>query len=246
MATFIIADLHLSESRPILTNAFANFYDRNLILNDKLIIIGDMFDIFVGIDKNSRFQKKIREIILKAQRRGVITMFMHGNRDFLMDEESAAYFGMKLISDFYILPTVNGQALLAHGDQLCMRDKSFRLFRLISKNRFVHALFMAMPLSWRKSIGKKIRNSSKNKEPQRATENYLEDATFKSAGATFLLRARCQILIHGHFHVFGGENDAFDEGLHRLGLGMWSSHYSYIKVDRNEIKLVQRSMEKNF
>ena len=38
----------------------------NLYLNDKLIIAGDMFDFFVGVDRNSRFQQRIRQIILKG------------------------------------------------------------------------------------------------------------------------------------------------------------------------------------
>ena len=76
MATFIIADLHLSENKPVLTNAFANFYEKNLYLNDHLIIAGDLFDMFVGVDKNSRFHKRIRDIVLNAKKRGVTTYFV--------------------------------------------------------------------------------------------------------------------------------------------------------------------------
>lgn len=150
MATYIIADLHLSESKPILTNALANFYDNNLYLNDKLIIAGDMFDFFVGVDRNSRFQQRIRQIILKAKARGIQTLFQCGNRDFLMDKDMAEYFGMKLIRDFYIIPTPDGQALLIHGDQLCLHDRSYQKFRTMSKNKIIRFVFMALPLSWRK------------------------------------------------------------------------------------------------
>ena len=152
MATYIIADLHLSESKPILTNAFANFYDNNLYLNDKLIIAGDMFDFFVGVDRNSRFQQRIRQIILKAKARGIQTLFQCGNRDFLMDKDMAEYFGMKLIRDFYTIPTPDGQALLIHGDQLCLHDRSYQKFRSMSKNKIIRFVFMALPLSWRKKI----------------------------------------------------------------------------------------------
>ena len=65
MATYIIADLHLSENKPLLLNALANFYDKTLILNDRLIILGDMFDVFVGLDPKSAFHQKIRAIISK-------------------------------------------------------------------------------------------------------------------------------------------------------------------------------------
>ena len=115
MATYIIADLHLSESKPILTNAFANFYDNNLYLNDKMIIAGDMSE----------------------------------------------YFGMKLIGDFYIIPTPDGQALLIHGDQLCLHDRSYQKFRTMSKNKIIRFVFMALPLSWRKKIALKIRKKIK-------------------------------------------------------------------------------------
>lgn len=77
-------------------------------------------------------------------------------------------------------------------------------------------------------------------------ENSLNDPNVKEAGAHFLATTGSKILIHGHFHIFGGQNDAFGEDTYRLGLGMWKSQYSYVKIDRGEIKLVQRQMEKNF
>ena len=231
MATFIIADLHLSESQPILTNALSNFYERNTILNDRVIIAGDMFDFFVGVDPNSAFQQKIKAIITKAKQRGVNTLFQAGNRDFLLDESAAEYFGMKLIKDFFILSTSKGKALLIHGDQLCLHDRSYQTFRVFAKNRFVRFCFMLLPLSififlWTNDTGA-----------------YCSGSLF---GKHILKNTGCTLLIHGHFHVFGGEQNAFGEGLSRLGLGMWDSHYSYIKIDRTDFKLVQRAMEKNF
>lgn len=248
MATFIIADLHLSESQPILTNALSNFYERNTILNDRVIIAGDMFDFFVGVDPNSSFQQKIKSIITKAKQRGVNTLFQAGNRDFLLDESAAEYFGMKLIKDFFILSTSKGKALLIHGDQLCLHDRSYQTFRVFAKNRFVRFCFMLLPLSMRTAIAQKIRNKSQQQEKRRAeySEKVLQDPVVKKAGEAFLKNTGCTLLIHGHFHVFGGEQNAFGDGLSRLGLGMWDSHYSYIKIDRTDFKLVQRAMEKNF
>ena len=246
MATFIIADLHLSENKPVLTNAFANFYEKNLYLNDHLIITGDLFDMFVGVDKDSRFHKRIRDIVLNARKRGVTTYFQCGNRDFLMDQEACKFFGMKLIGDFYAIPTVNGHALLIHGDQLCMGDRSYQRFRALSKSRLIRFIFMALPLTWRKTIGKKIRNKSQYKNNERDSDKHLQDEKVKKMGTAFLNNAKCNILIHGHFHVFGGENNAFGPGTHRIGLGIWRNNYSYVKVDRNELRLVQRPMEKNF
>ena len=246
MVTYIIADLHLSENKPLLLNALANFYDKTLILNDRLIILGDMFDVFVGLDPKSAFHQKIRAIISKAHARGVTTLFQRGNRDFLVDSKAADYFCMTLISDFYAIPTVNGNALLMHGDQLCAQDRSYQNFKRFSNNPLVKAVFMCLPLSTRENIGNKIRNKSENRESRNDLERHLNNPNVKKLGRMFLEKAKCKLLIHGHFHVYGGEDNAFGEGTYRLGLGMWDSNFSYIKIDRNELKLVQRKMEKNF
>jgi UDP-2,3-diacylglucosamine hydrolase len=250
MATFIIADLHLSESKPILTNALSNFYERNTILNDKVIIAGDMFDFFVGLDKNSSFHQRIRQIITHAKQRGVITLFQPGNRDFLLSKSDAQYFGMRLIADFYVITTTKGQALIMHGDQLCKHDRSYQTFRTfvrtLSSITIIHWLFIHLPFSVRMAIGNKIRSKSMEKDDPRLSIKALENPIVKKAGAGLLREARCQLLIHGHFHIFGAEQNAFGDNLNRLGLGIWDSHYSYVRIDRNEFKLVQRAMEKNF
>lgn len=246
MATFIIADLHLSEKQPILVNAFANFYERHVYLNDRVIIAGDMFDFFVGVDKQSSFHNRIRQIINKAKQRGITTLFQCGNRDFLMTDNAAKWFGMKLVGDFYKIPTKNGDALIIHGDQLCLHDRKYQRFRLFSKSPIIRSLFLMLPMSMRRSIGQKLRDKSRQQEQARAKVDHLSNPVINKAGEKFLQTTGCNILIHGHFHVYGGENDVFGLKTVRMGLGSWGSHYSYIKVDRNETKMVQRLMEKNF
>lgn len=246
MATFVIADIHLSENNPVLLQSFANFFDRHLYLNDRVIIAGDMFDLFVGIDPNSKLHQSVREIILKARSRGVTTLFQRGNRDFLMTDANAEFFGMKLIGDFYAVPTVKGKALIIHGDQLCMSDRQFKTFRDFSKNPIIRSIFLSLPFSWRKEIGLKIRDKSANKEHEKTSDQTLSSPIAKDLGKIFLEKAKCNILIHGHFHVYGGEDDAYGPNTFRLGLGDWGSRYSYVKIDHNEIKLVRRPMEKNF
>lgn len=246
MAIYIIADLHLSENNPILLNAFSNFYEKNLYLNDRVIIAGDMFDLFVGVDKNSTFHQKVRQIILNGRNRGVTTLFQRGNRDFLMTATMAEYFGMRLVGDFYSLPTVKGHALLIHGDQLCLSDRKYDSFKRFSSNPIMQYLFLSLPISWRNKIGKNIRAKSMAKNHATTSLELLNSPIVKEVGKRFLESAKCNILIHGHFHVFGGEDNVFGENTYRLGLGDCGSRYSYIKIDHNEIKLVQRAMEKNF
>lgn len=246
MSTYIIADLHLAENQPVLINAFSNFYEKITYLNDRVIIAGDMFDVFVGVDDKSNFHQKIRRIIEKASQRGVTTLFQRGNRDFLMTESMANFFGMKLIGNYYSMPTVNGHALIIHGDQLCLADRKFKSFHLFSKNPIIQYIFLALPYSWRLAIGKKVRAKSQKKKHTQTSQKILASEKVQKVGTALLENSKCTILIHGHFHVYGAQKDAFGENTYRLGLGDWGSRYSYVKIDHNETKLIQRSIEKNF
>ena len=50
MRTLFIADLHLSSSRPDITQAFNDFLDTELVDVEALYILGDLFEVWVGDD----------------------------------------------------------------------------------------------------------------------------------------------------------------------------------------------------
>lgn len=244
MATYIISDLHLAENKPVLIKAFECFYHK-LFLNDRLIIAGDLFDFFVGLDPEDRVQQQVRDIVKKAAARGITTYFQGGNRDFLVDGRAADFFGMKLLPEYYVVQTKEGPALLLHGDELCLNDRNFQRFRAMSQNRIVKFLFLHLPLSWRKKIGASIRNKSQAQDDQRhlAPEKY---GIAHDAAQICLERVNAKIMIHGHFHAFGAHQNEFGERTYRFALGCWDNNFSYFVCDRNKLELVQKPMEKLF
>lgn len=245
MSTYIISDLHLSEDNPVLTKAFASFY-RKLMLNDKLIIAGDLFDFFVGLDPSDKLQQQVAQIIKEAGARGVQTYFQVGNRDFLIDKKAADFMGMKLLPDLYTIPTKGGKALLMHGDELCMFDKNFRRYRNLTKNRLVLFLFkLLLPLSIKRKIGAALRKKSKAQESLRELDaNKIK--LIHEAATRYLQATGCSILIHGHFHIYGAHNNEFESCTLRLSLGSWGKFYSYVIVDRTRFNLAQNHLEKLF
>ena len=66
MATYIIADVHLSNNRPLLMTSLRSFYGRTLI-NDKVIILGDLFDYYVGLNTSDKLHQELRSIIQSAK-----------------------------------------------------------------------------------------------------------------------------------------------------------------------------------
>ncbi len=244
MSTYIIADLHLCEGNPVLVKAFERFYDR-MLLNDRLIIAGDLFDFFVGLDPHDRIQQQVRSIIKTASLRGIQTFFQCGNRDFLMDKEAAAYFHMRLLPDFYVVSTQNGAALVLHGDQLCLNDRSFQRLRTLSKNRLVRFIFMHLPLETRKKIALKLRKKSLALADERDRSPQIYGLV-KAAAEQCLKRTKTKILIHGHFHKFGPHQGEFGEYTYRFALGCWEKNFSYVRCDRQHLELVQKPLDKLF
>ena len=53
--TYFIADLHLSENRPDISACFLRFLENDAINAEKLYILGDLFEAWVGDDDDSPF-----------------------------------------------------------------------------------------------------------------------------------------------------------------------------------------------
>ncbi len=55
MAYCFISDLHLQESRPDITKAFLEFLDDTASKAEKLYILGDLFEAWIGDDDQNNF-----------------------------------------------------------------------------------------------------------------------------------------------------------------------------------------------
>ena len=166
MAIYITADLHLSDLTSDLTAALRAFTEK-LRSGDKLIIAGDLFDFFVGIDPADRTQKAVKEIAAQARQRGITLSFMPGNRDFLMRAKEAQYFGFELLPEYHRISAPYGEILVIHGDALCTNDLQYQKFKRRCRNPLLQRLFLMLPLTYRRRIGAKIRAHSSSAAPGR-------------------------------------------------------------------------------
>lgn len=240
MARYIIADLHLSHSRPDLLEAFKCFV-KSLTSNDTLIILGDLFEFYIGIDKKDLAQQVVKDTIRKAKTQGTNTLFIRGNRDFLINSKDAEYFGMKLLPDLYVIQLGSGPTLLMHGDLLCTNDIQYQKFRKIVHNKVLQKLFLLLPISIRRKIAKQIRITSESNHnfPLDPKIYGVVPATIKA----YLHHAKCVNIIHGHIHAFGryikevpGENA-------RISLGSWNNYFSFVRGDLNGTAAIEKPID---
>lgn len=97
MAWYAISDLHLSSKVARLNEGFTRFV-ASLSKGDRLYILGDLFNFFVGLDLEDEGQKVVHGALADAKERGVKCFFIIGNRDFLVNKKEAASFNMELLS----------------------------------------------------------------------------------------------------------------------------------------------------
>ena len=99
MAYCFISDLHLQEDRPDITQAFIGFLDTTAKEAERLYILGDLFEAWIGDDLKTELSLIIKEKLSLLNDSSTIIFAMHGNRDFLIGEKFCEDTGITLLDD---------------------------------------------------------------------------------------------------------------------------------------------------
>ena len=234
MSYCFISDLHLQEDRPDITEAFLNFLEETASKSEKLYILGDLFEVWIGDDFENDFIKEIRHALKEANKTTEI-FIMHGNRDFLIGSEFVASSGMKLLSDPYIEEMFGKSVLLMHGDLLCTDDVDYQSFRKTSRDKKWQEKFLNKSLKERQRIAKDLRVISKKATSEKKEE--IMDVT-PSEVLNTMERSAVNLLIHGHTHRPDSHDvQVNNQPAKRMVLGDWDQYGWYIRMDSDSCEL---------
>src|SRR5574340_1315855 len=116
----LLSDVHLCEGRP---RTFAAWRERMLRTDaDAVLILGDLFEAWVGDDaRGSGFDAECAAVLHAAAARRRVA-FMPGNRDFLVGDLLLDDTGVERLADPTLLLAWQQRVLLSHGDALCLAD----------------------------------------------------------------------------------------------------------------------------
>ena len=195
--TLFISDLHLEPERPEITQCFLDFLQHQVRKADALYILGDFFEVWIGDDENTPFQRAIIAALKHLTDRGFPIYFMQGNRDFLIGDDFMRATGCQFLPDPTVITLYGKKVLLTHGDALCTADLSHQRFRRYTQNPRARRFFLALPLFIRRAIARGIRKTS-----QRHTANVsytIMDVTQSAVEHAMEAHDVLQ-LIHGHTH----------------------------------------------
>jgi UDP-2,3-diacylglucosamine hydrolase len=230
-----ISDLHLSETRPHITQLFLRFLDEVAPAAHTLFILGDLFEFWIGDDTLAEpFNAQAITALKGLATRGTKLRFMHGNRDFLAGQGFAAAAGVELLPDPTLLDLYGTPTLLMHGDTLCTEDRAYQAFRAHVRNPEVQRQFLALPIPARRQQVGQVRAQSDQQKQDKPPE--IMDVTPAAVDAAMRAANYAPRLIHGHTHRPARHEHAVD-GHHceRWVLADWYERGEFLRVDASGV-----------
>jgi UDP-2,3-diacylglucosamine hydrolase len=239
MAYCFISDLHLHESRPDITEAFIKFTTKTANQAERLYILGDFFETWIGDDDKNDLVSLVKETLIELNQSTKIYA-MHGNRDFLIGNKFLQETGAVLLEDPKKENMFGRSVLLMHGDLLCTDDKDYQSFRKTTREASWQRDFLSKPLLERKEIASELRATSKKatSEKKESIMDVSDDEVKK-----VMTNHSVNLLIHGHTHRPNKHSLTINNiPSQRIVLGDWDNFGWYIWMDSNSCELKKFSI----
>ncbi|NMP31265.1 UDP-2,3-diacylglucosamine diphosphatase [Thalassotalea sp. M1531] len=238
--SYFIADLHLAQNRPDITACFLSFLTNDAPQADKLYILGDLFEYWLGDDDDSLFVTTIADALKQLSSTTEI-YFIQGNRDFLLGKRYAAKCGMTLLGDVEKISLYDYELIILHGDTLCTDDIDYQKFRKKSRSWWWQGIIKNLPLSLRKKIAENYRKQSAESTAMKSLEIMdVNQGAVEKALAVY----DCDLMIHGHTHRPAIHQISMsDKSATRVVLGDWYEQGAWLKFTPEGYQLLSQPFE---
>ena len=213
------SDVHLSVHRPDTVAAFAAFLSGPVRRADRLFLLGDIFDLWLGDDDRRTPHPEVEAALAETVSAGVPVDLIRGNHDFLLGEEFAERTGCRLAGEPLVIERAGERTVLLHGDTLCTRDVEYQAFRRYARDPDNQRAFLARPMEERAREAARIRTTS-NARTRLKPEDIM-DVTDEEV-VRVLSECGATRMIHGHTHRPAVHDLALETGsATRMVLGDW-------------------------
>ena len=239
--TYFIADLHLAQNRPDMTACFLRFLKDDATQAQRLYILGDLFEAWIGDDDDSAYLTTIAKALNTLSALGTEIYYIHGNRDFLLGQRFAKKSAMHLLPEVDLIDLYGKSVVIMHGDTLCTRDIGYQKFRKKSRSWWWQAIVKSLPLSLRKKMAADYRKKSAAATAMKQQDimDVTPDEVIKC-----LESYQSQLLIHGHTHRPAvHELTANNKEAKRIVLGDWYEQGAWLKVTPTSMQLMNTPLK---
>ncbi len=196
--TIVIADAHIDGLNDQL-RVFLSFLSQiQKAKPHSLIILGDLFNIWLG-DPRMRLshQKPLLDALQGLRNRGIHLIYVEGNRDYFLAPWYVNAPFDRIASDGIDVTIGKSVFYFSHGDLVNIHDIQYRLWRRCSRNRLVFALFKHLPhtlaIRFAHFLEQTFRETNTQHKiafPQHVCQHYAEK----------MWQQGYDVIILGHFH----------------------------------------------
>ncbi len=194
----LLGDVHLDRDDPDL-GAFLRFLEAIAPTTRRLVLVGDLFNLWIGRrELEQPHQRAVIEALEALRRRGLVVRYVEGNRDYRI---GPAYSGTGLddATDLGIVERWGGVSLyVAHGDLANERDRRYRAWRRVSRSGPVWMAFNALPRARRLRLAEGL--EARLRATNAAYKREFPEASVRGYAARRLQEGHDAVVL-GHFHV---------------------------------------------
>lgn len=235
MAVLFVSDLHLDPERPRSIDTFARFIGSDAIHAERLFILGDLFEVWIGDDENDPRLEPVLDALASLRAYEVPCYVMHGNRDFLLGDAFSQRTGCRILSDYVTIEVHGKSMLLTHGDLLCTDDAAYMGLRATVRDADWQRTFLRKSISERRDIAASMRSQSKTETASKPSE--IMDVNQRAVEETMRSHGVLH-LVHGHTHRPGVHRFELDgQNATRIVLGDWYDEPTILQWDKSGFKL---------
>ncbi|MCK4739472.1 MAG: UDP-2,3-diacylglucosamine diphosphatase [Deltaproteobacteria bacterium] len=238
MKTIFIADAHISGINDPVQGSLSAFFSsladqEKKDRPERIIILGDLFDFWVGLDKAifSEYLPLLNALKTLADS-GVSITYVEGNHDFFMGEYFTKTLGAKVIEDFGEITIDRKKIYISHGDSV---DKTlgyamWRFFIRGLPGRFL-AKILPSGLSWK--IGQALSSKSRSYNDDRSSR--IERRLRAFAKRRLKSGYSAVVMAHSHSAVVS-EDGEFEGGLY-ANPGSFADNGSHLTLENGKFKI---------
>jgi UDP-2,3-diacylglucosamine hydrolase len=224
---FFASDVHLAAERPLVTRRFLRFLEVVRDEGERLFLLGDIFDLWVG-PKQTRmpYVKPILDKLRELTEAGVEVSYMAGNRDFNFDARVNGGPSSRELPQMLSIDSHGLRLYLTHGDLLCTGDRAYRRARFVGRSLPVRTAFAVMPLALSTFLSRGYRRLSQRAVARKRRWEMAVDF----ARVREYLREGHDAVVCGHVHRAARYRIRMPEGRDAefVTLGDWSREGTYV------------------
>jgi len=193
----VFTDLHLSPAQPEEIHAFAMSLLDLPTDTEAIVILGDLFDAYVGPEDLAHpYFQVLWEAVAWWRQRQAEVFLIRGNRDVLLTAKDGRRVGLEVL-DSLVIHGPNLACLLTHGDAFCRADLPYQRLRRLLRNPLLRPLLRALPLRLRYRLAARLRRHSTLEVARKPLDMMaLDRATIVAEGQ----RQGVSRVVIGHLH----------------------------------------------